>query len=52
MIWPGNVKIHLKGNATNRLKVEELVTLMVPIRSIPEIGFGRGEFGRYDQHNK
>lgn len=44
LIWPGNSKIHIKGNNNARLKMEELVTRMEPMCSIPEIGFGRGKF--------
>lgn len=44
LLWPENSKIHVKGNSNTRLKLEELVTRMEPICSIPEIGFGRGEF--------
>ncbi|KAL9972462.1 hypothetical protein ACROYT_G015576 [Oculina patagonica] len=40
-LWPGNSKIHIKGDATTRLKMEELITRMEPMCSIPEIGFGR-----------
>lgn len=43
LLWPGNSKIHIKGNANTRLKMEELVTRMEPMCSIPEIGFGRGK---------
>ena len=44
LLWPGNSKIHIKGNSNTRLKMEELVTRMEPMCSIPEIGFGRGVF--------
>ena len=43
LLWQGNSKIHIKGNSNTRLKMEELVTCMEPMCSIPEIGFGRGE---------
>lgn len=42
-LWPGNRKIHIKGNTDNLLKMEEFLTQKVPECSMPEIGFGRGE---------
>lgn len=42
-IWPGNTKVHIKANATERLKLEEFVTRMEQTCSLPDIGFGRGE---------
>ena len=46
------MKIHIKGNGSNRLKVEEFITHMVPTCTIPEIGFGRGELVAYRKEFK
>ena len=42
-LWPGNAKVHIKGNTTSRLKLEEFVTQKEKTCCLPEIGFGRGE---------
>jgi len=41
LLWPGHAKIHVKRNASARLKMEEFIAKMEPTCSIPEIGFGR-----------
>lgn len=42
-LWPGNEKIHIKGDTGNLLKMEEFLAQKVPECTISEIGFGRGE---------
>ena len=42
-LWTGNVTVYVKGSASTRLKMEEFITRMTPMCSMPERGFGRGE---------
>jgi len=41
-VWPGNKKVHFKNNATEALKLEELVSRLEQTYQIPKIGFGGG----------